>query len=108
MSEKYILDGGTQIMECNDLTEWARWMEMTDRKVAKEETINGDISTIFLGLDHSFGDGPPLLFESLVFGGTLDQEMDRYETWEQAEVGHKAMVKRCVDAVAKTEGNNDD
>jgi hypothetical protein len=36
----------------------------------------------------------PALFETLVFGGPLSQEMDRYSTWAEAEAGHRAMVER--------------
>jgi hypothetical protein len=60
------------------------------------------VSTIFLGLNHRyFGDGPPLLFETMVFGGELDKELERYETKAQALVGHDEMVARVL--VAKLE-----
>lgn len=52
------------------------------------------VSTVFLGLDHQYGDGPPLLFETMVFGGPLDHEMNRYSTWNEAEKGHQEMVER--------------
>lgn len=53
------------------------------------------VSTVFLGLDHSFRDhGPPILFETLVFNGPLRDEMERYATWDEADAGHKAMVER--------------
>ena len=41
------------------------------------------------------GEGPPILFETLVFGGPLDGEMDRYSSWDDAQVGHEMMVKRA-------------
>lgn len=53
------------------------------------------VSTVFLGLDHRFGEGPPLVFETMVFGGPLDQDVDRYTTWEEAEAGHAVLVDRC-------------
>jgi hypothetical protein len=55
-----------------------------------------EISTVFLGLDHNFGQGPPLLFESMVFGGEDDGEMVRYSTWEEAETGHKLLVEKYL------------
>lgn len=63
-----------------------------------EETQVGSyrISTVFLGIDHNFfGEGPPLLFETMVFcrGSGRDLEMDRYATWDQAVLGHERMVK---------------
>ena len=53
------------------------------------------VSTVFLGLDHQFGrGGPPMLFETMIFGDPLDGEMLRCSTWEQAETQHAAMVER--------------
>jgi hypothetical protein len=53
------------------------------------------VSTVFLGLDHSFGGGTPVLFESMAFGGHHDQEWcERYHTWGEAENGHARMVER--------------
>ena len=47
--------------------EWAETMERKQHVL--RQTYIGDflISTIFLGMDHSFGFGPPLLFETMVF-----------------------------------------
>lgn len=93
MTELYILEGNKTV-ECKDLLTWGQWLEKADRHVADVSFGDIRISTIFLGLDHQFGDGPPLLFETLVFGGPLDQEMERFSTWEEAKKGHKEMVKR--------------
>jgi hypothetical protein len=66
-----------------------------------------EVSTVFLGLDYSFehhGRGP-ILWETMVFGGPLDEEMDRCGgTREQAEAMHAAMVERvrAVSALADT------
>lgn len=67
------------------------------RRVGHTETWNGEVSTVFLGLDHSWSGPPPLLFETMVFGGTLDQEQVRYSTWDEAEAGHAAMVAKVND-----------
>jgi hypothetical protein len=51
------------------------------------------VSTVFLGLDHGWGDDEdPLLFETMVFGGPNDQDCIRYTTWAEAERGHFATV----------------
>ena len=91
MSDKYILDG-KQVVSA-DFMEWAKWFETADRRVAKT-TVNDEVnvSTVFLGLDHSFGDGPPLLFETMIFGGEHDQYQELFETWDQAEEGHTVAV----------------
>jgi hypothetical protein len=65
------------------------------------DTTIGDarVSTVFLEIDHRFVDeGPPILFETLVFGGPMDGEMERYATWEEAEQGHADMVFRVTAA----------
>ena len=93
MNGRYILDG-KETIACDDLMTWGEWMQSGERHVAKETVGESDVSTVFLGLDHDFtGEGPPIVFETMVFGGALDQEQARYETWEQAEAGHAAMVE---------------
>jgi len=71
------------------------------RKVAKDKIGDILISTVFLGIDHAFDNGPPVLFETMVFGGGLDEEMERYSTWEEAEAGHAAMVEKVKKALKK-------
>lgn len=92
MNRKYILDGKTPVL-C-DLMTWALEFDKANRTVAKTEIGDVLISTVFLGLDHNWGAGPPLLFETMIFGGELDQEQERYSTWDEAEEGHKKMVER--------------
>lgn len=94
-TDKYILDGHKPVIE-KDLMKWAAWLEDADRSVGKTE-ISKDVSvsTVFLGLDHQFGEGPPLIFETMVFGGPLDQYEERYSTWEEAEAGHKRWVEKA-------------
>lgn len=97
MSDYYRLDGH-EAVPC-DLSAWAMTMQSAaGRRVASTIIGESRVSTVFLGLDHSFGEGPPLLFETLVFGGPLADEMDRCTTWEQAEAMHEAMCKRVRDA----------
>ncbi|KKM23498.1 hypothetical protein LCGC14_1614530 [marine sediment metagenome] len=98
----YILDSnGNPVVE-EDLLTWAKWLEDAayNGKRRVDETMIGDIrvSTVFLGLDHSFGGGPPLIFETMVFGGELNQEMDRYSTKTQALKGHQLMCERVKKA----------
>jgi hypothetical protein len=97
---KYILDErGNPVLE-PDLLTWAKWFETADRIVATTTVGEVKISTVFLSLDHAWGGGPPLLFETMVFGGALDQEQMRYSTRAEALAGHTEMVKR-VDASDK-------
>ena len=78
----------------------------TKRKIELTNLPDGKVvSTVWLGLDHQFGDGPPLIFETMVFPsnedfGDLDSR--RYSTEQEAVAGHATMVakwskKRAVD-----------
>ena len=92
MSGRYILKDGVPVPE-SDLLAWAKWLENDDNKrVAVTEVGEARISTVFLGLDHSFGTGAPVLFETMVFGGELDQHQQRYYTLEEAMIGHERIV----------------
>lgn len=85
-----------------DMHQWAKWGEDVAYKRIRETTI-GDywISTVWLGLNHNFGSGPPLIFETMVFyRGESDSDimdggewMDRYSTEAQAVKGHERMVE---------------
>lgn len=87
MGGKYILVNGKPKKE-PDLIKWANWFETADRTI-KKETINGVyISTVFLGLDHNFSGGKPILWETLVQGPGWD-EMQRYSSLEAAKKGHE-------------------
>ena len=68
-------------------------------RIVMQEPV-GDlwVSTMWLGIDHQWFDGPPLIFETMVFddkGGAVAQ--DRYSTLEQAKKGHRQMVQRARD-----------
>ena len=96
MNDKYILKNKIAVPVENVL-EWGHWFETADR-IVKQETLSHGyyVSTVFLGLDHNFGSGKPLLFETMVFKGKDmgDLDMERYSTWEEAEAGHKKMVEK--------------
>jgi hypothetical protein len=94
MNNKYKLEGHDTVL-VHDLLEWAAWFETAERRVARSTVVTGiEVSTVFLGLDYSFGMGEPLLFETMVFGGPMDGEQDRYTTWDEAEKGHATMVEK--------------
>jgi hypothetical protein len=87
----FVLDGHA-VIPTNDLHQWSRMFDGRERIVGSTSIGEVHVSTVFLGLDHSFGDGPPLLFETMVFRGEHDQAQWRYTTWDEAESGHKAVV----------------
>lgn len=91
MIDHYILDGKTPVK--TDLMTWAKWLENGENRIVQQTTV-GDkfVSTVFLGLDHQFGDGPPLIFETMIFAGEYGGDMWRCSTWEQAEQQHEAAL----------------
>lgn len=92
MTEKYILKNKIPVPVKN-LFEWAEWLETADRQIGKDKINKTIISTVFLGVNHNFQKGKPLLFETMIFGGKHDQYQERYSTWEEAKEGHKKAVK---------------
>ena len=106
MSRHYILDENRNAVEVEDCLDWARWLEEADelRRVGDDAAAGSRVSTVFLGLNHQWCEGGrPLIFETMVFGGPLDGEQQRYSTWQEAEAGHKAMLQRVSD----TQGEED-
>lgn len=70
--------------------------DMSYKRVARSKVISAadpsksfDVSTVWLGLDHSFGEGIPLIFETKVFaeGDSMDLDCRRYATEQQARGG---------------------
>ena len=108
---KYILVNQKVIPE-PDLAKWGEWIEKSgDRIIAKSigHILNKDISldkveisTVFLGIDHSFG-GPngPILFETMVFGGPLDGNQERCATYHNAITMHEYVKKKVEAEVEK-------
>ena len=92
MNGRYILDGHTP-KPVDDVLEWARWCEKAERHVGDTQVGKLRVSTVFLGLDHSFSRGVPILFETMIFGDDPIHYQERYATWEDAEEGHRIAVK---------------
>lgn len=72
MSDMYLMnpDGTTRL--CTDMKEWASRMEKPgyrDSRIVAQTVAGGKrvVSTVFLGLDHNWGGGKPLLFETMIF-----------------------------------------
>jgi hypothetical protein len=80
-----------------DMMTWARAFETGEDRVVAQHWVRGwMVSTVWLGLDHNFFGGPPLIFETMIFPpgdeapeGTWSEEYcDRYPTEEAAQAGH--------------------
>jgi len=109
MLKKYILDANGNPVVCTDLIEWATWYETAEfRRLAFDQVGEVKISTVFLGLDHNFAmTGPPILWETMIFGGPFDRELYRYTTRDLALIGHAEallMVKTTMRHKQHVEG----
>jgi hypothetical protein len=112
---QYILGGedGHTPVPCYSMHKWGRWLEEPGhRSLWWSGNATKWVSTVFMGLDHRHcGKGPPLLFETMAFvhegrttnllgrgpepvPETLCQE--RYSSWDDAEIGHKAAVRKYL------------
>jgi hypothetical protein len=86
----YNMDG-----EPIDLLEYVRLMETPEAtRVGWDVVGEINVSTVLLCIDHAFTGGPPLIFETMVFGESspMDQYMRRYATLADAQEGHAETV----------------
>jgi hypothetical protein len=97
MGRYYILRAGALVEE-PDHDKWSEWYESSYesvRSIASTKVRYGTVSTVFLGMNMALSkDGPPLLFETRVKGGWLDDEWERFSSLEEAKAGHEAWVAR--------------
>lgn len=100
MFGNYILDENNQPVRCHDLMEWAKWFEIGTRRVKLDQVGPIRVSTVFLGIDHGWGDGPPILWETMIFCDEeveapdgIDQMQWRYTSHEEAVRTHDLIVK---------------
>lgn len=95
-------------------------MRTADRVLARTEVGWLTVSTVFLGLDHGLYDGPPVLWETMIFGrGRLasfrgmpflardSYDQRRYTSREDALLGHEEMVRNAREILDQEETNVD-
>lgn len=103
----YVLKDGVPVPEPDSIKAAMFFGDIRNRRVAEDTFTAFDgteirVSTVFLCLDHGWGDGPPVLWESMIFwpgNEELDEEQVRYTSRQEAEEGHQlmvAMVKRAL------------
>lgn len=92
----YTLGPDHEVIRATDVIEWAKAFENDGKRLVAQET-EGEffISTVFLGINMAFFDGPPMVFETMVFDTERQSvDMERYASWEDAEAGHKMIIER--------------
>lgn len=57
------------------------------------------VSTVFLCINHNFGLGEPLLFETMVFpnDSMIEEYVERYSTYDEAMKGHERICKMVAE-----------
>ena len=97
MTEWWILRGHEPVQ--STVEEWSEWVKQgfdATKRVAQDTVGDVRVSTVFLGLDHSWNGPPPVLFETMCFGGKWDEYMWRYHTWDEAIAGHQAIMESIL------------
>lgn len=94
----YILDDNNEPQPV-DLHTWMMTFGDIKRRAVKQTMVAGsEVSTVFLGLDHNYsGHGPPILFETQIFGDVWGGEMWRYATYVDALRHHEEIVAQLRD-----------
>ena len=111
--------------EALNLAEWAALLEDLGteeardayKRVAQDDLPNGRwVSTVWLGLNHRFGRGPPLIFETMIAQNSEDEDgvhtwldyQRRYATEAEALAGHDEAVAWALDGELEREPDGDE
>jgi hypothetical protein len=84
------------------MEEWSAHYDDECRVVAQTGNDSIWVSTVFLGINHNFGFGKdtrPILFETMVFGGKMDDYQYRYYTYDEALAGHNMVCEELFGIV---------
>lgn len=111
---QYILNESGEPEICDDIERWAKWMHDEKNRIVEQTKVGPFlVSTVFLGIDHNFGQFPsPVLWETMVFLNepTGVAEVDdfggnqqRYHSAIEAEIGHEYVVKMAGIYASKCE-----
>lgn len=107
----YLLDENKQPYKVS-LEEGLKVYEDPEMKIVQQDRFEDEdifVSTVFLGLDHGWGDRElpdykPLLFETMIFGGKYNDFQTRYHTYNEAKEGHAYalnLVKESLNNIKK-------
>lgn len=78
-----------------DSSDWYKSKTGGGFSVSRDEVSDGrEVSTVYLGFNHAFDDGSPVLWETMVFPGC--DICERYHTLEEALEGHRRIMEECA------------
>jgi hypothetical protein len=100
----YVPDADNHVVEVtDDVIAWGRFMEDERRHIGYTQITSAcTVSTVFIGIDHRiYGKGPPVLFETMIFGGPLDHDQWRYSSYDDAVTGHAAAANKARAAIGQ-------
>ena len=97
MMDLWLLDERGEPAPARDIVTWGAWMHerrLTGALHIGDTMVGGlRVSTVFLGIDHSFAlHAPPILWETMIFGADAEYS-ERYATRADAERGHADAVR---------------
>jgi len=93
--QTYILDDNGHPIREQNFDRWCEWIGRDENRIIWRTDLSDGVrvSTVFLGIDHHFiSCGPPILWETMIFGGSHDQYQERYSSSSAAFAGHNAAV----------------
>jgi hypothetical protein len=77
--------------------QWSElWGDLDERQFRKTTIGRFFISTVWLGMNHRYNDGPPLIFETMIFdekSNSADIGCQRYSTKVEAIAGHEDAIR---------------
>jgi len=94
MSQFYILEGKTP--RPVTIEEYVELEGFCSKSIKYTDLPNNVlVSTVFLGFDRQIypGAGPPILFETMIFGLNNEEYQERYCTYDEAIAGHQKAIE---------------
>lgn len=93
ISGMYRLDDFGEPESCS-AEEANQWEAQHSRQIAEEYIGDVRVSTVFLGIDHNFGEGRPVLWETMIFNGPdeIDESQWRARSHDEALENHEEAI----------------
>lgn len=91
-ADLYYIETGTHQLLPVDVLRWADHLEHANREVATTIDAAFVLYTSFIGIDYSFGTGPPLVYETMLEMPGNQAFHWRHHTRPEAMLFHAAVV----------------